>query len=149
MATIIEEIPIDISEEAQPEEVDPVTDEAPVEEEPTAPAPKKRGRPIGAKNRPKPKIVAAPKAAKPKRKAPPPPPSEDEEESEEETPPTPIPMRRRARVPPPQEEYEEEPPMDPRLVAAEMLQMLSQRHAGRTQAKKAKYASWFPNNAVY
>jgi hypothetical protein len=147
MATIIEEIPIDISEEAQPEEVDPVTDEAPVEEEPIAP--KKRGRPIGAKSRPKPKIVAAPKAAKPKRKAPPPPPSEDEEESEEETPPTPIPMRRRARAPPPQEEYEEEPPMDPRLIAAEMMQMLSQRHAGRTQAKKAKYASWFPNNAVY
>ena len=147
MATIIEEIPIDISEEAQPEEVDPVTDEAPVEEEPIAP--KKRGRPQGSRNRPKPKVVAAPKAAKPKRKAPPPPPSEDEDESEEEEPPTPIPMRRRARAPATQEEYEEEPPMDPRLVAAEMLQMLSQRHAGRTQAKKAKYASWFPNNAVY
>ena len=147
MATIIEEIPVDISEEAQPEEVDPVTDEAPVEEEPIAP--KKRGRPAGAKNKARPKVIAAPEAAKTKRKAPPPPPSEDEEESEEETPPTPIPMRRRARVPPPQEEYEEEPPMDPRLVAAEMLQMLSQRHAGRTQAKKAKYASWFPNNAVY
>jgi hypothetical protein len=147
MATIIEEIPIDISEEAQPEEVDPVTDEAPVEEEPTAPAPKKRGRPIGAKNRPKPKIVAAPKAAKPKRKAPPPPPSEDEEESGEEEPPTPIPMRRtRSSIP---EEYEHAPPLDPRLVAAEMLQMLSQRNAGRTQAKRAKYASWFPNPPVY
>jgi hypothetical protein len=145
MATIIEEIPI-VSEEAQPDEQAEII-EAPVEEEPIAP--KKRGRPAGAKNKAKPKIVAAPKAAKSKRKAPPPPPSEDEEESEEETPPTPIPMRRRARVPPPQEEYEEEPAMDPRLVAAEMLQMLSQRHAGRTQAKKAKYASWFPNNAVY
>ena len=39
-----------VSEEAQPDEVDPVTDEAPVEEqEPTAPAPKRRGRPTGAK----------------------------------------------------------------------------------------------------
>ncbi len=146
MATIIEEIAIDISEEAQSEEVDPVTDEAPVEEEPIAPTPKKRGRPAGAKNKPKPKVIAAPKAAKPKRKAPPPPPSEDENESEEEEPPTPIPMRRtRSSIP---EEYEHAP-VDARHVAAEMLQMLSQRNSDRHQAKRAKYASWFPNNAVY
>ena len=143
MATI-QEIPIDISEEAQPEEVDPVTDEAPVEEEPIAPTPKKRGRPAGAKN--KPKVVAAPKAAKPKRKAPPPPPSEDEEESEEEEPPTPTPLRRTRSSAP--QEYEHAP-VDARQVAAEMLQMLSQRNADRHQAKRAKYASWFPNPPVY
>ncbi len=143
MATIIEEIAIDLNEEAQSEEVDPVTAEAPAEE-PTAPAPKKRGRPAGAKN--KPKIVAAPKAAKPKKKAPPPPPSEDEEEEEEEEPPTPTPLRRTRSSAP--QEYEHAP-MDARQVAAEMLQMLSQRNADRHQAKKAKYASWFPNNAVY
>ena len=142
MATI-EEIPI-VLEEAQPDEVDPVTDEAPVEEEPTAPAPKKRGRPAGAKN--KPKVVVVPKAAKPKKKALPPPPSEDEDESEEEEPPTPIPIRRtRSSIP---EEYEHAP-VDARHVAAEMLQMLSQRNANRHQAKRAKYASWFPNTAVY
>ena len=142
MATI-EEIPI-LSEEAQPDEVDPVTEEAPVEEEPTAPAPKKRGRPAGAKNKAKPKIVA-----RPKKKAPPPPPSDDEEEeSDEEEPPPPPPRRTRSRAPQ-QEEYEEEPPMDARSVATEMLQLLSQRHVDRNQAKRQKYASWFPNRAVY
>ena len=150
MATTIEEIPI-VSEEAQPDEVEPVTEEAHVEEEVTAPAPKKRGRPAGAKNKPKPKIVAAPpKAAKPKKKAPPPPSESEEEEEEEEYEPPPR-RKTRARAAPPQEEYEEEPaPMDARLVAAEMLSMLSQRNVDRNAAKRQKYASWFPTNrAVY
>jgi hypothetical protein len=141
MATI-HEIPIDISEEAQPEEVQP--DAAPVEEEPPAPAPKKRGRPPGSRNRNT--VVVVTKAAKPKKKALPPPPSEDEEESEEEEPPTPTPLRRTRSSAP--QEYEH-PPVDARHVAAEMLQMLSQRNANRHQAKRAKYASWFPNTAVY
>ena len=46
MATI-EEIPI-VSEEAQPDDVNPMSDEAPMEEEPTTPAPKKHGGPAGA-----------------------------------------------------------------------------------------------------
>ena len=140
MATIIEEIPI-VSEEAQPDEqADPLTDEVPVEEqEPTAP--KKRGRPAGAKNKPKPKIMAS----KPKKKAPPPP-SESESEEEEYEPPPRRKTRSRAPV---QEEYEEEPPLDPRQVAAEMLTMLSQRNVDRNQAKRQKYASWFPNRAMY
>ena len=140
MATI-QEIPI-VSEEAQPDEVDPVTEEAPVEEEPTAPAPKKRGRPAGAKNKAKPKIVA-----RPKKKTPEPPPSDDSEEEEEEEPPPP-PRRTRSRAAP-APEYEEEEIVDARSVAAEMLQMLSQRHVDRNHAKKQKYASWFPNRAVY
>ena len=127
MATI-EEIPI-VSEEAQPDEVDPVTEEVPVEEEPTAPAPKKRGRPAGAKNKAKPKIVA-----RPKKKAPPPPPSDDEEEESDEEPPPP-PRRTRSRAAP-APEYEEEEIVDARSVAAEMLQMLSQRHVDRNHAKK-------------
>ena len=139
MATIIEEIPI-VSEEAQPDEVDPVTEDAPVEEEP-APGPKRRGRPAGAKNKAKPKVVAA----KPKKKAPPPP-SESESEEEEYEPPPRRKTRSRAPV---QEEYEEEPPLDPRQVAAEMLTMLSQRNVDRNQAKRQKYASWFPNRAMY
>jgi len=139
MATIIEEIPI-VSEEAQPDEVDPLTDEVPAEEEPT-PAPKRRGRPAGAKNKAKPKVVAA----KPKKKAPPPP-SESESEEEEYEPPPRRKTRSRAPV---QEEYEEEPQLDPRQVAAEMLSMLSQRNVDRNVAKRQKYASWFPNRAVY
>ena len=140
MATI-EEIPI-VSEEAQPDEqADPLTDEVPVEEqEPTAPAPKRRGRPAGAKNKAKPKVVAA----KPKKKAPPPP-SESESEEEEYEPPR---RKTRSRAPV-QEEYEEEPPLDPRQVAAEMLSMLSQRNVDRNAAKRQKYASWFPNRAMY
>jgi hypothetical protein len=143
--TTIEEIPIDVSEEALPEP-DAVVEEplSPIEEE-EAPAPKKRGRPAGAKNRAKPKVVA-----KRKPRAPPPPPSEDEEEEDDE-PDTPrIPLRRthsRASAPS-QREYEEEV-LDARSVAAEMLQMLSRRNADKHHAKRAKYASWFPNNAVY
>ena len=139
MATIIEEIPI-VSEEAQPDEVDPATEDAPVEEqEPIAPAPKRRGRPAGAKNKAKPKVVAA----KTKKKAPPP--SESESDDEEYEPPR---RKTRSRAPV-QEEYEEEPPLDPRQVAAEMLTMLSQRNVDRNQAKRQKYASWFPNRAMY
>ena len=151
--TTIEEIPIDVSEEAQPDEqTEPVTE--PMEEEPTEPAPKKRGRPPGSRNRvAKPKVVAAkPKAAKPKKKAQPPPPSDDEEEEDYEEEEYEPPPRRKARArAPPQEEYEEEPaPLDPRLVAAEMLSMLSQRNVDRNAAKRQKYASWFPTNrAVY
>ena len=142
MATIIEEIPI-VSEEAQPDEVDPATEDAPVEEqEPIAPAPKRRGRPAGAKNKAKPKVVAA----KPKKKAPPPP-SESESEEEEYEPP-PRKHERKTRAAPREESEEEEPVLDARQVAAEMLSMLSQRNVDRNQAKRQKYASWFPTNRV-
>ena len=149
--TTIEEIPIDVSEEALPEP-DAVVEEplSPIEEE-EAPAPKKRGRPPGAKNKAKakPKVVVA----KRKPRAPPPPPSEDEdEEDEDDEPDAPrVPLRRthsRASAPS-QREYEEDV-VDARSVAAEMLQMLSQRNVNRNQAKRNKYASWFPtNHAVY
>ena len=129
-----------MSEEAQPDEqADPLTDEVPVEEqEPTAP--KKRGRPAGAKNKAKPKVVAA----KPKKKAPPPPSESESEEEEYEPPP-----RRKTRAAPREKSEEEEALLDPRQVAAEMLSMLSQRHVDRNAAKRQKYASWFPNRAVY
>ena len=143
--TTIEEIPIDVSEEALPEPDAVVEEPLSTIDEEEAPAPKKRGRPPGAKNRAKPKVVA-----KRKPRAPPPPPSEEEEEDEDDEPDTPrIPLRRthsRASAPS-QREYEEV--LDARSVAAEMLQMLSQRNANKHQAKRAKYASWFPNQAVY
>jgi len=146
--TTIEEIPIDVSEEALPEPAVVEEPLSPIEEEEEAPAPKRRGRPPGAKNRAKPKVVVA----KRKPRAPPPPPSEEEDEEEEDDEPdTPrIPLRRthsRASAPS-QREYEEEV-LDARSVAAEMLQMLSRRNADKHHAKRAKYASWFPNNAVY
>ena len=49
--TTIEEIPIDVSEEALPEPAVVEEPLSPIEEE--APAPKKRGRPPGAKNKAK------------------------------------------------------------------------------------------------
>ena len=145
---MIEEIAIDVSEEALPEPAVVEEPLSPIEEEEEAPAPKRRGRPPGAKNRAKPKVVVA----KRKPRAPPPPPSEDEdEEDEDDEPDAPrVPLRRthsRASAPS-QREYEEEV-LDARSVAAEMLQMLSRRNADKHQAKRNKYASWFPNNAVY
>ena len=143
---MIEEIAIDVSEEAQPEpeeaQVEPLQT---IEEE--APAPKKRGRPPGAKNKAKVKVVVA----KRKPRAPPPPPSDYEESEEEEEVPPPPPIRRtRSRAAPPPEYEEEEEVFDARTVAAEMLQMLSRRNADKHHAKRAKYASWFPTNrAVY
>ena len=144
--TTIEEIEI-VSEEALPEPAVVEEPLSPIEEE-EAPAPKKRGRPPGSRNRAKPKVVVA----KRKPRAPPPPPSEDEDEEEEDDEPDAprVPLRRthsRASAPS-QREYEEDV-VDARSVAAEMLQMLSQRNVNRNQAKRNKYASWFPNNAVY
>ena len=139
--TTIEEIPIDVSEEALPEPAVVEEPLSPIEEE--APAPKKRGRPPGAKNRAKPKVVVA----KRKPRAHPPPPSDEEEEEEDEEPDTPLPRMRRTHSRASAPEYEEEV-VDARSVAAEMLQMLSRRNADKHHAKRAKYASWFPNHAV-
>ena len=90
MATI-SEIPIDVTEAAQPDEqVETEGEEAPLmapatveTEREEAPAPKKRGRPAGAKNRPK----VVPLAPKPKKKpvAKKAPPVESESEEEEES----------------------------------------------------------------
>ena len=145
--TTIEEIEI-VSEEALPEPDAVVEEPLSTIEEEEAPAPKKRGRPPGATNKAKakPKVVVA----KRKPRAPPPPPSEDEEDEDDEPDAPRVPLRRthsRASAPS-QREYEEEV-LDARSVAAEMLQMLSRRNADKHQAKRNKYASWFPNNAVY
>ena len=140
---MIEEIPIDISEEASPEP-DMADEPLSTIEEETAPAPKKRGRPPGAKNIAKLKVVTA---KTPKKKAPPPPPSEYEESEEEYEPPPQI-RRTHSRASAP--EYEEDEIVDARSVATEMLQMLSQRNVNRNHAKRQKYASWFPpNNGGY
>ncbi len=106
---------------AQPETVEP------------APQAKKRGRPKGSKN----KKEEAPAAPKPRKKVKiAAPPSESEEEEE------PPPKRRRAAAPQPPVVYE---PPDTRAIAAEVLTMLSNRHADRSAAKRDKYRSWFAN----
>ncbi len=118
---------------AQPETVEP------------APQAKKRGRPKGSKN----KKEEAPAAPKPRKKVKiAAPPSESEEEEE------PPPKRRRAAAPRPHGSIAAglqsshpvvyEPP-DTRAIAAEVLTMLSNRHADRSAAKRDKYRSWFAN----
>ena len=136
----IEEIPIDIEETQDIEESEIPQPEEPVESEeipqPEAPAPKRRGRPPGAKNKAKSKPKAAPiiKRSVSRRRPPTP---EDSEESEEEEPP-PRPRRRQQEVDP-----------DPmRTVAAEMLHLMQTQNQNRHQARVNKYASWFQQSHV-
>ena len=123
--------------------------EAPHEDPPAVPA-KKRGRPPGALNKKKPSIVEVPVAPveKKKRAAKAPPPLSDSEEE----PPKPR-KRARPRVPsssddepPPKKRAARsaapEPPTTQQL-AAEVLQLLSNRHVGVANARRARYASWF------
>ena len=138
---MIEEVPINSEEVAEtaPEVVSEVA----------TPAPKKRGRPAGSKGKPK-----TPK--------PPPEPVEEEEEAPEEV----APKRKAApkkkaveavrkkavkKKPVVQaSDSEEEPPgrragTDTRAVAMEVMQLLSNQHAGRVAARRQKYAGWFQN----
>ena len=118
MAAEIEEIPIEVEGAVSAE---PSVSASGIEvSPPEAPAPKKRGRPKGSTNKPKPK-------------ARPPTP-----ESGEETPP---PVRR--RDPAPREDSVSPEPPDTRAIAAEVLHLLSNRHVERTNAKREKYRSWF------
>ena len=142
MASVIEEVPI-TPDDSQAE--------APAHEDPPAVPAKRRGRPPGSLNKkPKPSIVEVPVVApeKKKRAAKPPPPSESEEE--------PPKTRKRARPRAPSSSDEEpvppkkraprsaapEPPSTQQL-AAEVLQLLSNRHVGVANARRARYASWF------
>ena len=142
MAEIIEEIPIaDVAEEAAPTTA--VAAEVAEEVEAEAPAPKKRGRPPGAKNKAKAAPVA--KEAEPKPKAKRAPRKvvevEEEEESEEEAPPPP--KKKRAPVRQMSQDSVTPEPPDTRQIAAEVLHLLSNRHVERAQAKRDKYRSWF------
>ena len=138
MASVIEEIPIESSPVA---EVDVGAEEAQAPA-PPEPAAKKRGRPKGSKNRVR--EPPAPRAAEPapkrKTRAAAAPPSS---ESEEEPPP---PKAKKTKRKPAADSSEEDvppQPLDSRAVAAEVLQMLSQRHLDLRQAKREKYRSWF------
>ena len=133
---MIEEIPINsdvneidpINSEIDAEPVDAEPDEA----EPT-PAPKKRGRPFGAKAKAKPKAKVEPKApkvdTKKKQRV------VEESESEEE-----IVVKKRTRRPAPEPEARIPTTQD---VAFEVMQLLSNRHVDQAAQRRAKYASWF------
>ena len=123
----IQEIPLDAVE--APEAVPEVEDIQEVE----APAPKKRGRPPGVKN--KAKAPPAPKAKpKAKRKAYVPP-SPAESSSGEDTPPPRA--RRPARQTP--------EPLDRRALAADVLGLLQEQRMSRGVARRNHYAAWFQN----
>ena len=130
----IQEIPLDAVE--APEAVPEVEDIQVME-----PAPKKRGRPPGVKNKakappaPKPKPKAKGKAygrEAPARSAVPPSP---ESSSGEDTPPPRA--RRPARHTP--------EPLDRRALAADVLGLLQEQRMSRGVARRNHYASWFQN----
>ena len=141
---MIEEVPINSGEVTEaPEEPPEVVSDV------VTPTPKKRGRPAGSKGKPKP----------PK----PPMEVEEEEEAPEEVAPKPkkaVPkkkaveaVRKKAAKKKPvvqSSDSEEEPRerragTDPRAVAMEVMQLLSNQHAGRVAARRQKYAGWFAN----
>ena len=132
----IEEIPIATGEPPEPEEAE--AQEVPEETEeppPAPPAPKRRGRPAGAKNRPKPKVAAPPPVIKRQRSRRPPTPESTSSEEEEPAP------RGRAQS-------RRDLPEDPmRQMAAEMLHLMQAQTLNRQQARANKYASWFPQQS--
>ncbi len=137
---MIEEIPI---EENAPREISPeeIASEIP---EPEAqipkPKPKAKGRPKGSLGKKKKEQGDDVPQKIQKQKAKPQPPSESEEEE-------PQPKKKRKvvqREPSPDSRSVYEPP-DTRVIAAEVLQLLSNRHLDRSTAKREKYRSWFAN----
>ena len=125
--SIIEEIPINAVEipiNAMETQIN--TEEIQINAEEIA-APKKRGRPVGAKSKPKAKVKKAPVII-------------DSEESEEEPPP----KKKKRRQADDVEEYQAPLPTS-RDVAMEVLGMLSDRNTQRANQRRSKYASWFQN----
>jgi len=124
----IQEIPIEA--EDPPEKTQEMLADIPEKSEEIQPAPKKRGRPTGAKNKIKPAPKPKPKAKKKTVEY-----EEYEEESEEEEAPPP---RRRIRTEQPLE-------LDRHALASEVLGILQQQRYNQTSARRTHYASWFEN----
>ena len=137
---MIEEVPINPEETVEPQ----VSVEQPETVEPPAdvPAPKKRGRPVGAKGKPK---VKQPEPA-----------PEPEPEPEPAPEPAPKPKKTAPKKAVPkkkpvvqssdsEEETEKRAGTDARAVAFEVMQLLSNQHASRVAARRQKYAGWFQN----
>ena len=111
------------------------------------PAPKKRGRPPGAKNKARPSPLALAGATAPP--APPPKPKkravkkieyETESESDEE-PPAPRRSRRNGQI----QEAASVGHMDRHQLASDVLTILQQQRYDRSNARRNHYASWFAN----
>ena len=134
----IEEIAINAEEIAEDNEraleIQNIEEETQEPEASEEPAPKRRGRQPGAKNKAKSKPKPAPVVVKRSVRRRPPTP-EDSEESEEEEPP---PRSRRRQ--------QEVDPNPMRTVAAEMLHLMQSQSQNRQQARANKYASWFPQS---
>ena len=142
----ITEVPVEVAEEAVEEAVAPPIE--PAELEPSTAAPKKRGRPVGSKNRAKPPdpppLERSPEPA--------PPPLERSPE------PAPAPKPKRARAKPkaktqrePSPDSEPElpgyvqqalPPPQPQDLAAALMSLMQTHERERTGRKRAQYASW-------
>ena len=126
----IQEIPLDIEEDNENNADAEIIIEDNPEIVEDAPAPKRKGRPAGAKNKAKAPVVKPPvitvKAPVKKVK--------------------PIePKKRKRVVVSSSSESEEEiaPVIDRHALAADMLQILSQQRNTKANAKRAHYASWF------
>ena len=136
--TEIEEIPIKQDEPSEDiQDIAATHKKAKEEIEESPQETKKRGRPPGAKNKPKttPEAKKKPKAkAEVKTKAKKRPEPEEYESSEESDAPPPPPRLKRARAP---------PAYDPHAVAAEVLGLLQQQRYHAQSARRAHYASWF------
>ena len=134
----IKEIPLEaeIPQEIEDQEIQ--------EEPPKATA---KGRPKGAKNKPKEKAAPAPKVKKAPAKKTKAPVYESEEESEEEEP-----VLKKRNAPP--QVFQRgsglqlgaeavAPELDRRALAADVLQLLSEQKFNRASARRNHYASWF------
>lgn len=134
----IQEVPLEPVAEAQISEENTTEIEEPTENEP--PPIKKRGRPPGAKNKPKQEPKPQPKAKpKPKAKRAVQPYAQEESESSEEEPQQVLQRpraQRRAAAP---------PELDRTQLAAEVLGLLQQQHVAKASARRRTYASWFNN----
>ena len=135
---MIEEVPINSEEVAETA--------SEVVSEVATPAPKKRGRPAGSKGKPK-----TPK--------PPPEPVEEEEEAPEEVAPKRKAAPKKKAVEAVRKKVKKKPVVQSsdseeeaqgrragtREIAMEVMQLLSNQHAGRVVARRQKYAGWFAN----
>ena len=139
MADIIEvplDTPVNETESQDNSEILQNTDEIlPEIVEEIQQTPKKKGRPAGAKNKPKAKPKSKPKVRR----------VQFEEESEAEEPPSMGPRRNHGR-----ERNPAAPPVeqDPRAIAAEVLNILTEQKRNRQAMRRSHYASWFENQFV-
>ena len=126
-----EEIPLDNQETVQETQDIPEETQDIAEENVEPPAPKKKGRPPGSRNKPKPEPKAPPPkpAPKPKPKPKRKPVVEEEYDSEEEE----YQPQRRA------------PELDRHQLASEVLGLLQQQRYHQATRKANHYRSWFQN----